>query len=139
MPTRQWEKIGVDLFELEGKDYLIIVDYLSNFWEIDRLRDTTATTVIKTMKTHIARYGIPSTVVSDKGPQFTSSQFERFAVDYDFEHNTSDPYHHQSNGKVESAVKTAKNILKKNKDGDQFLALLNYRNTPSQNSNTSPA
>ena len=139
LPTRQWEKIGVDLFELEGKDYLIIVDYLSNFWEIDRLRDTTATTVIKTMKTHIARYGIPSTVVSDKGPQFTSSQFERFAVDYDFEHNTSDPYHHQSNGKVESAVKTAKNILKKNKDGDQFLALLNYRNTPSQNSNTSPA
>ena len=139
MPTRQFQKIGVDLFDLEGKDYLIIVDYLSNFWEIDRLRDTTATTVIKTMKAHIARYGIPSTVVSDKGPQFISAQFQQFAVDYDFEHDSSDPYHHQSNGKVESAVKTAKTILRKNKDGDQFLALLNYRNTPSQNSNTSPA
>ena len=139
MPTRQWEKIGVDLFELDGKDYLITVDYLSNFWEIDRLRDTRATTVIKSMKAHIARYGIPSLVFSDKGAQFTSSQFQQFAVDYDFVHDTSDPHHHQANGKVEAAVKTAKSILRKNKDGDQFLALLNYRNTTSQNSNTSPA
>ena len=81
------------------------------------------------MKAHIARYGISCIVVSDKGPQFISSQFQQFAVDYDFEHDTSDPYHNQSNSKAESAVKTAKTILKKNKDWDQLLALLNYRNT----------
>ena len=139
LPSRQWEKVGVDLFELDGKDYLITVDYLSNFWEIDKLADTRSVTVIKALKAHFARYGIPSMVISDNGPQFTSENFKNFTVEFDFEHITSSPYHSKSNGKAESAVKTAKNILKKNRDGDQFLALLNYRNTPSQNSDTSPS
>ena len=31
------QKVGADLLTLNGKDYLITVDYYSNFWEIDRL------------------------------------------------------------------------------------------------------
>ena len=39
-PTdRPWEKIGADIYTIFGKDYLIIVDYFSNFWEIDCLPD----------------------------------------------------------------------------------------------------
>ncbi|GAB1608626.1 hypothetical protein Ahia01_001147000 [Argonauta hians] len=139
VPSRQWEKVGIDLFEFEGKDYLITVDYLSNFWEIDRLRDSKASTVIRTLKAHFARYGLPSVVMSDNGPQFISDNFKLFAQEFDFRHITSSPYHSRSNGKAESAVKTAKSIMRKNKDEDQFLALLNHRNTPSQNSNSSPA
>ena len=30
-----WEKCGVNLFEENGKMYLILVDYISNFFEID--------------------------------------------------------------------------------------------------------
>ena len=138
-PSRQWEKVGVDLFEMDGKDYLVTVDYLSNFWEVDRLENTKSSTVIRKLKAHFARYGSPCTVISDNGPQFTSSNFEEFAKLFDFEHITSSPYHSKSNGKAESAVKTAKTLLRKNKDGDQFLALLNHRNTPSQGSSTSPA
>ena len=37
-----WEKCGVDLFELNGKTYLIVVDYFSNFFEIDVLTTTTS-------------------------------------------------------------------------------------------------
>ena len=40
LPSRPWEKVGTDLFSLDGRDYLITVDYLSNFWEVDRLSDT---------------------------------------------------------------------------------------------------
>lgn len=37
VPERPWEKVGVDSFELKGRDYLVTVDYFSNFWEIDVL------------------------------------------------------------------------------------------------------
>ena len=49
----------------------------------------------------------------------------------------SQPKH--GNGKAELAVKTAKALLRKNKNGDQYMALLNHRNTPSQSIGTSPA
>ena len=28
---RSWEKVGTDLYTIDGQDYLIIVDYFSNF------------------------------------------------------------------------------------------------------------
>ena len=103
------------------------------------MKKTTSKKVIKTLKSHFARYGIPNTVVSDNGPQFQSSEFKNFSKTYEFTHTNSDPYNAKSNGKAESAVKSAKNLLRKNRTGDQFLALLNFRNTPSANTNTSPA
>ena len=38
-----WQKIGLDLFEIAGKHYLAVVDYYSNFIEVDLL--TTMTSV----------------------------------------------------------------------------------------------
>ena len=69
----------MDLFELGNQHFLITVDYFSNFWEVDKLERTTSKEVIRKMKYHFARYGIPSTVVSDNGPQFTSEEFKTFA------------------------------------------------------------
>ena len=31
IPFRRWVKVRTDLFSLEGQDFLITVDYLSNF------------------------------------------------------------------------------------------------------------
>ena len=51
----------------------------------------------------------------------------------------SSPYYSRGNGKAESAVKIAKNILKKSWKEDPYLTLLAYRNTPQQGYNYSPA
>lgn len=40
VPQRPCEKVAVDLFTQDQKDYLITVDYHSGFWELDRLRTT---------------------------------------------------------------------------------------------------
>ena len=63
----------------------------------------------------------------------------RFASEYGFKSIKSSPYHSRSNGKAESAVKVAKNILKKARHEDPYLALLAYRNTPQQGHTYSPA
>ncbi|XP_041366819.1 uncharacterized protein K02A2.6-like [Gigantopelta aegis] len=93
---------------------------------------------LEKLKSHFARYGCPCIVVSDNGPQFISTSFANFSKEWDFEHRTTSPYNSRANGKAESAVKTAKSLLRKNKEQDQFLALLNYRNTPTQATGTSP-
>ena len=141
IPERPWQKVGVDLMSFKGKDYLITTDYRSNFWEIDFLHVTTTKTVVNKMKAHFARYGVPDTVMSDCGPQFTSEEFRRFSRRWGFKHVTSSPHHHQSNGKVESSVKRAKRMLRDCglSGEDHYLALLNVRNTPTQGMDTSPA
>ena len=108
VPPRPWAKVGADLLKFRGRDYLIVTDYYSNFWEIDRLQATTSDDVIRKMKQHFSRYGILEVLISDNGTQFTSREFRSFTKQWEIQHETSSPHHHQSNGKAESSVKTAK-------------------------------
>ena len=141
VPDRRWAKAATDLFQLENKDYLVTVDYFSDFFEVDRLYSTTSETVIKKLKGHFARYGIPDEIISDNGSQFTAEEFRVFAQTYGFKHTRTSPHHHQSNGKAESAVKQAKKTLRMARvsGNDFYLALLNVRNTPQEGYNKSPA
>ena len=112
---RPWEKVSVDLFDLNGKEYLVVSDYFSNFFEINYLEDEKALTVIRKLKGHFARYGIPDSVVTDNGPQFSSDKFRKFAEEWEFIVCPSSPGHQQANGAAEAAVKTAKKLLLKAK------------------------
>ena len=119
---------------------MVIVDYFSNYWEVDKLQDTKATTTVRKLKAQFARHGIPDIVVSDNGPQFTSDKFNHFADVWGFEHRTSSPVHPQGNGKAESAVKTAKKLRRKAKTAgkDPYLAMLAHRNTPTEGTESKP-
>ena len=68
IPDQPWVKIGADLFSFDNKDYVIVVDYTSKFFEISRLPNTEASTVINHTKAIFSRYGIPREVISDNGP-----------------------------------------------------------------------
>ena len=118
-----------------------MIDYYSNFWEVDRLQNTKASTTILKLKSHFACYGIPNQVISNNALQFASDKFADFARMWDFEHLISSPGNSKANGKAKSGLKTAKGILKKSvRTGtNPYLAVLNYRNTPTQGMTTSPA
>ena len=73
----------------------------------------TADEVIRKLKAHLARHGIPDQLVSDNRQPFVPDKFGEFASTYSFEHMTSSPTCAQSNRKVENAVMTAKSLLKK--------------------------
>ncbi|PFX15000.1 Uncharacterized protein K02A2.6 [Stylophora pistillata] len=139
--VRPWEKVVTDLFEFENESYLVTGDYYSNFREVDKLPDTKARTVILKLKNHFARYGCPDKVVSDNGPQFSCSEFATFARTWEFEHCAISPGNSKTNGKAKSAVKTAKQLLRKafEASNDPYLAILDYRNTPKQGIGSSPA
>ncbi|UYV71909.1 K02A2.6-like [Cordylochernes scorpioides] len=132
LPTRPWQKIGMDLFKFENKWYLVVIDYYSRFPEMIQLDRLTASVVVRSCKSIFARHGISETVVSDNGTQFGAArEFANFARQYGFTHVTSSPRFPQSNGMAEAGVKIAKLILKKNQDPS--LGLLEYRSTPLEN------
>ena len=129
--TRPWESISTDLFKWDGDDYLLIVDSYSHFIEIAKLSNTTSQTVVMHTKSILARHGIPRTVKSDNGPQYTAEEYKKFSKEWKFNHVTTSPYHPQANGLAEKSVQIIKNLLTKAKmdNKDPYLSLLEYRNT----------
>ena len=104
-PSRPWERLAADLFELAGKVYLIVVDYYSRWFEIRRLNDQSSSRVISVLKELFSTHGIPDIIVSDNGPQFSSDVFRLFTTEYDFIHVTSSPKYPRANGEFERAVR----------------------------------
>lgn len=131
-PPQPWCRVGADLFEYGGRAYLSVSDALSNFTEVELLKDTSSTTIIEAASAIFARYGVPVEVCTDNVPQFTSHDFAAFSRVYDFKRVPSSPGYSQSNGLAEKGVQVVKRILKKTSDAKQdfWLGLLAYRTTP---------
>ena len=131
IPEGPWDMVATDLFQWDGADYLLIVDSYSRFIEFCRLPNTSSSMVIIHTKSIFARHGIPKSVQSDNGPQFSAKEYSKFAEEWGFAHVTSSPYHPQSNGLAEKSVQIIKRMLNKSKrDGqDSYLSLLELRNT----------
>ena len=113
---------------MEGKTYLLAVDYFSRYVEVQTLSSTTSASVIRALKAIFSRHGIPATLVSDNGPQYSSQEFLAFSHEYNFTHTTSSPHYPQSNGLSDRMVRTVKSLL--SKSSDPYSALLAYRSTP---------
>ena len=121
----------MDIFIIEDKDFLITVDYTTNYFERDLLKDKTAEGIILKCKINFSRFGIPLEIITDNGPQFAAGKFKKFSEEYNFTHETISPGNSKANGRAEAAVKIAKNMLIKSKrnEEDPYIGLLNIRNT----------
>lgn len=89
------------------------MDYYSGYFEVQDMSSTTSIGVITVQMSWFSRHGIPSTVISDDRPPFNSEDSKAFSSEWDFRHVTSSPYHPQSNGRAENAVKTCKSLMTK--------------------------
>ena len=110
-PTRQ-NALTYHGREWEKTNYLLMINYFSRWIEIAKLEQTTSQCVIDHIRSIFAQHGIPETLISDNGPQYSAESFRQFAQEYGFEHITSSPHFPQSNGEEERAVQTVKRSLK---------------------------
>ncbi|KAK3875930.1 hypothetical protein Pcinc_019228 [Petrolisthes cinctipes] len=141
IPKTPWTKVGMDFFEFRGRHYLIMTDYSTNWFEVSDMSRITTHALIDQCRFQFGWHGVPLTVVVDSGTQFRSAEFTRFAREWNFEVVVSSPHYHQSNGKAENGVKTVKRMLQKCylDTKDPMLAILEWRNTPSEQTGFSPA
>ena len=71
MPGCPWQRIAADLLELKKTQYLVVIDYYSRYIELPKLKSTSSASIINHLKSIMARHGVPETLVSDNGPQFS--------------------------------------------------------------------
>ena len=140
IPELPWTLVAADLFQFGSDSFLFTVDYYSSFWEINWLQSSISRSIIGKLKQHFSRHGIPTTLRTDNRPQFMSQEFRAFKEQWQFNHETSSPLFPRANGKVENAVKIAKQLMEKARkaSSDQYLGLLAIRNTPTQGMQSSP-
>jgi transposase InsO family protein len=134
--TKPWERIHIDYAgPYMGKQFLIVVDAFSKYPEVVPVPCITSRQTIVALRKLSAQHGVPETIVSDNGPQFSSRDFKDFCIANSISHIQSPPYHAQSNGRAERFVDTFKRGLHKLRgegDMEEILDtfLLTYRTTP---------
>lgn len=126
------DAVSVDLFDLEGKTFLVMVDRFSGFPFVCRMSSLSTDAVWKKLKAWFHEVGFPKRLKSDGGPQFRQ-KFAEICTEFGIIVEQSSPYNPRSNGLAEAAVKQIKGLMKKigGHDSDAFRsALLEWRCTP---------
>ena len=92
------------------------------------MASTTSEEVIRKLKAHFERYGVPKVIITDGGPKFTSRESTDFTQRWGIHHQISDPGYPKTNGKAEAAVKIMKNLMIKvqNNGNDPYESLLEH-------------
>ena len=107
-----FEHVSVDLFAASGRTYLAYADRRTGWLEIAEWRtDPNAGQVIDAMRKFFTALGVPAMVSSDNGPQFASIEYRNFLDRWNVTARYSSPYHPQSNGHAEAAVKVLKKLV----------------------------
>ena len=127
------ERIHADfLGPIDGFMVLILVDVYTGWIDAYFSKSTTASETIKMMRKSFSRFGVPKLLVSDNAPQFVSQEFNDWLSNIGVKHLYSPPYHPESNGRAERAVRafkekerTMKCITDFQKRMDNILVALN--------------
>ena len=145
-PSHAWSRIHVDFAgPISNQMYFVIVDAYSKYPEVIKMSSTTSEATINVLRCVFSRFGYPETLVSDNGPQYSSSDFSKFCIDNGINHVTSSVHKPSTNGQAERVVQVLKSAAKQSKLIGESLHtllprfLLRYRITPHSTTLRSPA
>ena len=123
-----------------------MVDRTTRWPEAVPITDTMAETVLQTfLDTWVSRFGVPATVTTDRGAQFTLELWRRTLSKLGIGVSSTTAYHPQANGMVKRMHRTLKNALCcTGRTGESWSrslpwVLLGIRNAPRTDTATSTA
>ena len=102
--TEPWHTIGIDIMgpfpitQRQKQYLLVIVDYFTRWIEVFSLRTTTANTIANVIINEVfCRYGMPTFILSDNGPQFIADLFAETCKSLGIRQKLTANYHPQTN------------------------------------------
>ena len=125
--SESWETLATDIFEFQGKFFLIVSCRFSSYMVIREMTGHTAEETIDKLSSIFAELGLPRTLHCNRGSNYTSSKFQDFCKGLNIKVTYSSAEHHSSNY-AERGVQTVKQFMRKTEEWQ--LALLEYLMTP---------
>jgi RNase H-like domain found in reverse transcriptase/Integrase core domain/Integrase zinc binding domain len=151
VPAARFSHVHVDIVSPlptspDGHSHLLtIIDRTTRWPEVVPLRSISAVECADAFTSGwIARFGVPATVTTDRGTQFTSAVWSCLCRTLNIQHITTSAYHPQSNGMIERFHRQLKQSLKARQCGTAWAehvpwVLLGVRAAPKEDSNVSAA
>jgi transposase InsO family protein len=106
-PFAQWglDQVGpLPKSSRGGHTYLLVaVDKFSKWIEAVPVTNQEATMAVKFFESIVYRYGVPHSIITDNGTNFTSGEFQDFAKNLGIKLKYASVAHPKSNGQVEKA------------------------------------
>lgn len=108
-PDGPWERLHLDFTgPFQNRYRLVIIDAYSRWLEIVPLKHAHSISVIRTLRTLFATFGICQRIVTDNGTPFVSAVLQQFLAENGIHHIRSTPYHSRTNGMAERPIQTFK-------------------------------
>lgn len=99
--TKPFEIVHMDLFTAQSEKYLTFVDSFSKYGQAYHLRDGTAVSIIQGLLTYCTHHGLPLTLVTDNGTEFTNQMFAEFTRLHKIKHHRTLANSPNDNGIIE--------------------------------------
>jgi transposase InsO family protein len=120
IPERIWSEISIDFITglpLSGPDQadaiMVITDRLSKSVIFEAMASTTAEAVAERLLSSFVRHhGLPSAIVSDRGPQFVGHVWKRICELLKITRRLSTAYHPETDGATERANQVVEHYLR---------------------------
>ncbi|XP_076467207.1 uncharacterized protein LOC143298275 [Babylonia areolata] len=152
IPENPFDKVGVDIVgpirpaSSRGNRYVLVqVDHTTRYPDAVPLKNIDTVTVAEALWGLWCRTGVPKTVLTDRGTQFTSNMMGEVHRLLGIKGETTTPYHAQCNGVVERFNGTLKKMIRKlamdkPTEWDRWIpaALFAYRETPQESTGFAP-
>ena len=103
MPRKPWRDLALDLMGRlpTGESLLVTVDYFSRWIEVDVVRNTASSAIIRCLINYFTRHGIPETLRTDNGSNLVRHGLEEFLDQLGTKHKKTIPLWPRANEEVE--------------------------------------
>ena len=121
------ELVHIDIFHINSKKFLTILDKFSKFGVAFPIKAANPTEIVKLLKTYMASHGKPRKLIADNGSEFISQVFKEFCLSHKISTHLTTPRNSTGNSPVERFHSTLIEIYRvifakdPNKDPDELM------------------